>query len=278
MKYLSIAALAFSSASSFASTADEAFKAGQFVQAATTARSDCLAQIEQMKTRRAPAEELSALKQQASDACALAARATLTVAAYQATNRTQAEKLISVAIADANKALEQTPNHVEATLQGAIALGYSAKLQQSPGIAKEAKKQMDLALQLAPNNGFATIALAGWNGESVADIGSFLAGTVLGAKKETAIKYYEQSLKLDPASPSFPVFYAFNLYRLDDKKYAARVTQLLGMAMTLKARDGFEAMNITHAKDVLSALKSGDSKRATMLIKHYQPFGAILKK
>jgi tetratricopeptide (TPR) repeat protein len=278
MKYLIAAAYIFSSGSALASAADEAFKAGQFAQSAIAARTDCAAQIEQMKVMQITADGLSAIKRRASDACALAARATLTVAAYQTNNRAQAEKLISTAITDANTALAQTPNHVEATLQGAIALGYSAKLVQSPGIAKEAKKLMDRAVQLAPNNGFAAIALAGWNGESVADIGSFLAGTVLGAKKEAAIKYYEQALKLDPASPSFPVFYAFNLYRLDDKKYAARVTQLLGTAVTLKPRDGFEAMNIAHARDVLSALKSGDSKRAKALIKQYQPFGVLLKK
>jgi tetratricopeptide (TPR) repeat protein len=278
MKFLIAAACIFSSGSALASTADEAFKAGQFAQAASSARTDCARQIEQMKVIQITQDGLSAIKRRASDACALAARATLTVAAYQTNNRAQAEKLISTAITDANTALAQTPNHVEATLQGAIALGYSAKLAQSPGIAKEAKKLMDRAVQLAPNNGFAAIALAGWNGESVADIGSFLAGTVLGAKKETAIKYYEQALKLDPASPSFPVFYAFNLYRLDDKKYAARVTQLLGTAVTLKPRDGFEAMNIAHARDVLSALKSGDSKRAKTLIKQYQPFGVLLKK
>jgi hypothetical protein len=101
---------------------------------------------------------------------------------------------------------------------------------------------------------------------------------VLGAKKETAFRYYEQALKLDPASPSFPVFYAFNLYRLDDKKYAGRVTQLLTSAIALQPRDGFETMNISHARDVLAALKSGDGMRAKSLIKQYQPFGVLLKK
>jgi DNA-binding GntR family transcriptional regulator len=48
--------------------------------------------------------------------------------------------------------------------------------------------------------------------------------------------------------------------------------------VTLKPRDGFEAMAITHARDVLAALKSGDSKRAKALIKQYQPFGVLLKK
>lgn len=262
----------------WASPAEDAFKAGQFAQSASAARAECTDQIEMMKRIRVTADALAAIKTHAADACALAARATLTIAAYQTNDRAKAEALIDQALGDAAMALAQHTDHVEGTLQTAVALGYRAKLRQSPGIAKDAKKYMDRALQLAPGNGFAAIALAGWNGESVADIGSFLAGTVLGAKKDVAIKYYEQALKLDAASPSFPVFYAFNLYRLDDSKYAAKVTQLLSTAITLKPRDGFEVLNIAHARDVLTALKSGDRARAKALIKQYQPFGVLLKK
>ncbi len=261
-----------------ATPAQDAFIAGNFAQAAPLARKACAETIDTLKLIKATAEVIDRMKLEAADNCALAARATLTVAAYQTNDRPRAEQLISVAMADADKALAQSPNHVEATLQSAVALGYRAKLRQSPGIAKDAKKYMDRALQLAPENAFASIALAGWNGESVADIGSFLAGTVLGAKKDTAIKYYEQALKLDPTSPTFPIFYAFNLYRLDNSKYTGKVTQLLTGAVSLKARDGFEAMNISHARDVLAALKTGDSTRTKALIKQYQPFGVLLKK
>jgi prophage DNA circulation protein len=182
MKILPFLTLCFNTTTALATPAGDAFKAGKFAEAAVAARTECAKQIDIQKVIKATPEAIAALRGQAADQCALAARATLTVAAYQTSDRTKAEALISTAMTDANRALEQVPNHVEATLQNAIALGYRAKLNQSPGIAKEAKKLMDRALQLAPNNGFAAIALAGWNGESVADIGSFLAGTVLGAK------------------------------------------------------------------------------------------------
>ncbi len=261
-----------------ATPAQEAFTTGNFAQAAPLARKACADTLDMLTLIKASADVINRMKTEAADNCALAARATLTVAAYQTQDRPRAEQLISLAIVDANRALGQSPNHVEATLQGAIALGYSAKLDQSPSVAKKSKVLMDRALQLAPDNAFASIALAGWNGESIADIGSFLAGTVLGAKKETAFRYYEQALKQDSLSPTFPVFYAFNLYRLDDKKYAARVTQLLTQAVTLKPRDGFEAMNISHARDVLAAITAGDRPRTRALIQQYQPFGALLKK
>jgi tetratricopeptide (TPR) repeat protein len=278
MKRIILLTAVFLSGPAWATPAEDMFKAGQFAQAATLAKQECDSQINMMKVIRATADAIAVIKGQAANACALAARATLTVAAYQTSDRTKAESLIDVAMADANVALAQNPNHVEGTLQSAVALGYRAKLRQSPGIAKDAKKFMERALALAPQNSFASLSLAGWNGESVADIGSFLAGTVLGAKKETAVKYYEQALKLDPASPTIPVFYAFNLYRLDNEKYTGKITQLLTTAVALKPRDGFEAMNITHAREVLTTLQSRDGKRAKALIKQYQPFGVLLKK
>jgi tetratricopeptide (TPR) repeat protein len=276
-KYLALSLLLTASPAR-ATPAEEAFKAGQFAQAASLARANCLEQIDQLKKIEATADATLKIKNTAAGACALAARATLTVAAYQTNDRARADALINTAYADTQIALAQIPNHIEGTLQTAVALGYRAKLAQSPGIAKDAKKYMERAITLAPNNAFASLALAGWNGEAVADIGSFIASTVLGAKKDNAIKYYEQALKLDPASPTVPVLYAFNLYRLDANKYTARVTQLLTQAITLKPRDGFEVMNINNAREILTSLQSKDEKRTTALIKRLQPFGAVLKK
>ncbi len=278
MKKIIAIGLLVAANSVYASSAEDAFKAGQFSQSASLARATCSSQIERQTLIRATQEAIAAIRLTAADACALAARATLAVAAYQTNDRVKAENLIELALADTQKALTQIPNHVEGTLQTAVALGYAAKLAQSPGIAKDAKKYMERAIQLAPNNAFASLALAGWNGEAVADIGSFIAGTVLGAKKETAYKYYEQALKLDAASPTVPVLYAFNLYRLDAKKYTPRVTQLLSTAVSLKPRDGFEVLNISHANDVLASISAKDAKRTMMLIKRHQPFGAVLKK
>jgi tetratricopeptide (TPR) repeat protein len=268
----------FASATASATPADDAFKAGQFSQSANLARADCTGQIDQLKRIEATAEATAKIKSAAADSCALAARATLTVAAYQTGDRAQAETMIDLAQADAARALGQNPNHIEGTLQTAVAMGYRAKLRQSPSLAKQAKLQMERALALAPANGFANMALASWNGEAIADIGSFVAGTVLGAKKEQAFQYYEKALQLDSASPVFPIFYAFNLYRLDGEKFTPRVTQLLTTAIALKPRDGFETLNITHAREVLASLKLNDAKRTIALIRKYQPFGAVLAK
>jgi tetratricopeptide (TPR) repeat protein len=210
------------------------------------------------------------------DGDALAARAALTVAAFEASDRPRAESLIDQAMKDANRALSRQATHVEATLQLAIATGYRAKLRQSPMLARQARKLMEQAMARAPGNAFAWAALGGWHGESVADLGGFIAGTVLGAKKAEAFRYYDGALERDPSSPTIHTFYAFNLVRLDEKAYSKRIKNLLTRAVALKPRDGFEQLISNQARDVLTALLAGETRRATVLTNLYQPFGKIL--
>ncbi|MEX6724652.1 hypothetical protein [Parapedomonas caeni] len=209
------------------------------------------------------------------DALALAARATLAVAAFEAPTKARAEALIRTAIADAERALQQEPRQHEAQLQRAIAKGYLAKLGNSPKLGREARRLMDQALRQAPDNALAWAALGGWHGESVATLGGFLAGSLLGARESEGIRHYEEALRRDPASPTFPTFFAFTLARLDDDNWP-RVRTLLERAGKLPPRDGFEALMAAQARDVLAALNARETKRAKVLILRYQPFGQFL--
>jgi len=215
----------------------------------------------------------AARQQDSANAAALAARATLVVAAYQSDTRAEAESLIDQAMRDARLALARQPDHVEGLLQLAIATGYRAKLHRAPGQAREARTLMERAMALDPDNAFAWAALGGWHGETVATLGGFLAGLTLGARKAEALRYYEGALMRDPASPSFPTFYAFNLIRLKDKAQRTRITALLQDAAGLEPRDGFERLLRQQAREVLAALLAGQVDKARTLADIYQPFG-----
>lgn len=204
---------------------------------------------------------------------ALAARALLVVAAYETPSRLLAERQIDIAISDAERARRRDPANIEALLQQAIGLGYKAKLNQSPALAKDARKLMDLAYARAPDNAFAAALLGGWHGESVADLGAFLAGTVLGAKRSEALRFYQEAIRKDPASPTFLTFYAFTLVKLNSGRNGAEARRLLEQAKSLTPRDGFERMMQTHGAAVLTALVAGNGKRALQLVKTYEPFG-----
>lgn len=236
----------------WAEDADALFRQGAFAQAVTAGR---------------------AMNSAHGDA--LAARSMLAIAAYRTSSKAQAQQQIEQAILDARRALSRDPANIEGMLQLAIGMGYKAKLARSPGLAKDARRVMDKVYAAAPGNPFASAVLAGWHGEAVADLGKFIAGSVLGAKLPEARRLYEEAIARDPASPTFPAFYAFNLIRLDEKANRAQAMALLQQASRLPARDGFEAMMREHAADVLQAMKSGEPKRVLALVKAYQPFGGV---
>ncbi len=208
----------------------------------------------------------------------LAARATLTRAAYFTADRQQAEALIEAALVDARRGQGRDATLLEPLLQEGVALGYRAKLRQSPKIAKLARKIFDRSFALDSKSGFAAISLAAWNGEPVADIGSFLSRTVLGATQENAIKYYELALQLDAKNPAFPIFYAFNLYRINAEKHGAKAKALLEAAVKLKAEDAFQASLQKSAQEVLAVMQAGNARATSRLIRLRQPFGQILVK
>ncbi len=209
---------------------------------------------------------------------ALAARATLTRAAHFIADRAQAEALIETALADARRGQARDAKLLEPVLQEGIALGYRAKLQQSPKVAKLAKMLFDKSFAMAPRDAFAALSLGAWNGEPIADLGGFISRTVLGAKEDQALYHYELAQKLAPQNPVIPIFYAFNIYRIDAKKYGARARQLLETALKLKAEDAYGAYMQKNARAVLSAMQSEDAKTTTRLIRLTQPFGQILVK
>ena len=239
----------------FAMSASELFAAGKYEAAAQEAR-----------------------KLGSAEGDALAARATLTIAAYQAIDRARAESLIDQAIADAKRGEARDAASIAPLLQEAVALGYRAKLQQSPKQAKRAKAIMLKARQMAPNDPIAIYALGAWHGEPIADLGSFIARTVLGAKLEEAMQLYDKAMQLDPANTAFPVFTAFNLYRIDPKLHGRKAMALLEQSQRIKPRDAFEAMIQARGKEVLTTMAGKDSKATALLIRRLQPFGAILAK
>ena len=75
-----------------------------------------------------------------SGALVLAARAELSMAAFDSRTKDDAEVRLARARALANQALVKEPGNVTALVQKGIAVGYDAQLRSSPGGAKEARR------------------------------------------------------------------------------------------------------------------------------------------
>lgn len=247
-----LVALALAAAPAAAETAAGFFRDGRFDQAAA-----------------------AGLKENTPESLVIAGRSLMNEAAYEARDRATADRLLSQSLAAFDRALALRPGDQAATLQKGIATGYVAKLARSPGGARAARRLMEAARAKDPNDGLAAAAIGGWHGESIATLGSFIAGTVLGARRGEAIKGFDAALRLDPKSPVHPVFYAFMLLGLDGANAAPRATELLRRAEVLPARDGFEALMKRQAAQVLPLLARGDVRGAQATVKRLQPFGML---
>ncbi len=161
----------------------------------------------------------------------LSGRAQLAIAGYQTTDTTRALAIVTAAESDFDKALARDPANVPAQLQKAVAIAYRAQLTRGIGLAKETRRRFETIRTAHPDNSLVWGALGGWHGGAVATVGSFLAGSALGAKKSEMERCYAQALKLAPGLPSTRVFFAITLLDLD----AGNATRAAGLLKGWKA-------------------------------------------
>lgn len=203
-----------------------------------------------------------------------AGRARLQVASYSVADKAQAMTMIKAALADFDAALAKAPNDVDIQLNRAIAQGYIAKLDRSPSGAKAMRKALDAILARHPDNALAWAALGGWNGGAIATLGSFIAGTVIGASKKGMVQGFDKAMAFDPQNPAHPVYYALTLLDIDTGN-AAQSKALLTRASPLPARDSFEGLLQEGGAKVLVLLNAGDIKGAQALARRSMPFGTV---
>jgi hypothetical protein len=208
------------------------------------------------------------------DSLILAGRATLSIAGYQTSDKARALALVAEAEADFDKALARAPGNAEAQLQKAVAIGYRAQLTRGIGLAKDVRRRFEAIRTAHPDNSLAWSALGGWHGGAIATVGSFLAGTALGAKKAEMERCYAQALKLAPAQPSTRTFFAITLLDLDEDN-APRAAALLKGIERLPAEDGFEALLKRQGIELAAALAKGDAKAAQATARRLKAFARI---
>lgn len=233
-----------------AMTSAEAFRAGNFAAAAK-----------------------AGLAERSPESLVLACRSYALSGAYQTSDKAAARALLNQAVAACDAALKARPGDPDATLQRGIAVGYIAKMDRSPGGAKEARRAFETVLVKRPNDPHALAAMGGWHGESVATLGGFLAGTVLGAKKGEAVKFFDRAVAAS-SDPVVSTFYASTLLALDEDN-APRARQLLERAVAARGGDGYELMMQRHAREILVAMAKGGAAAAQEAAARLGPLGTL---
>jgi hypothetical protein len=204
----------------------------------------------------------------------LAGRAQLIQAAYGTSDKARAMDLIAAAERDFDAATQKSPGNLDAQFQKSVAIGYRAKLTKSPGLGKDSRKGFEAYRTARPNDALGWAAVAGWHGGAIATLGSFMASTVLGAKKAEVESGFARAIKLDPTNPVHRVFHAQTLLDLDTDNALKAAATLQGIGQ-LPAHDGYEAMMRAQGVQIAAALKAGDVKAAQGLSRRLAAFGAL---
>ena len=205
----------------------------------------------------------------------LSGRAGLAIAGYQTTDKARALAIVAAAEGDFDKALARDPASVPAQLQKAVAIAYRAQLTRGIALAKETRRRFETIRAAHPDNSLVWGALGGWHGGAVATVGSFLAGTALGAKKSEMERCYAQALKLAPGLPSTRVFFAITLLDLDAGN-SARAAGLLKGLENLPTQDGFETLLKRQGLELASVLATGDATAAQATARKLKAFSRIV--
>lgn len=211
------------------------------------------------------------------DGLYVAGRAASTLAAYEAPDKARARALLKEAQAHFAAALALKPEAGKAwaiRLQKAIAAGYVAKLDNSPGAAKAVRREFEAVIAARPKDVIALAAMGGWHGEAVATLGKFIAGTVLGARERDAIAWFERAMATEGADPVVPVFYASTLLNLSAGN-ADKAKMLLVRAAKGRAGDGFDRLVQDNGAAILKHLQSGDVSAARATAARLSPLGTL---
>ncbi|HYZ26883.1 MAG TPA: hypothetical protein VE592_10505 [Geminicoccaceae bacterium] len=196
----------------------------------------------------------------------LASKATLVQAAYLSPD-TEKQALFELAAADARQALALEPDHVDAHLQLAIALGQLAELKNPisahvGGYAEEGKALLDQALLLDPDNEWAQALLGMWHLRVVHHAGAALAGQLYGASRETGVGLCLQAIGGARSALALKYGCAAVLVELDFDQFEDTAERTLAAVKDAAARDAAENLVQAEATRLLDELKSGAFERS----------------
>lgn len=166
---------------------------------------------------------------------------------------------IEAALADARRALDTNPEHLEGNLQAAISIGYRGKLTRSMGDAWAGKKYIDTALLHHPDSAWAKAVLGGWNGEVVMEAGRFFAGMLFGAKRKRAVQHFRAGLAIEPENIAIRTGFAITLLRFNRSRFTTEAMELLAGTIALAAENApgnaLDEILVGQSRELLQALQ-----------------------
>lgn len=179
----------------------------------------------------------------------------------------------------AKKAIAADPKQAEGYIFYAVALGLDSHIigtmsALNRGYGSLAKKEIDTAVQLAPNNGRALGTLGGWNLEVVRGAGSMLASMSYGASASKGIDAFNKAIAADPKDIVLHYQYALSMAGLDADEYHDQIMKQLTAAANGTPASAYDELSQKRATELLDLLKAGKSDAFDAKVKTYQGFPA----
>jgi tetratricopeptide (TPR) repeat protein len=144
------------------------------------------------------------------------------------------------------------PNNPSAWYWQAYALGrygqsISVAKALAQGLGAKVKHALETTIKLAPRHADAHIALGTFHAEVIDKVGKLL-GKTQGADGPTALRMFQQALKLNPASAIARVEYANGLVMLEGDKRMKDAEALYAEAAASTPMDAMERLDVEMAK------------------------------
>jgi hypothetical protein len=162
-------------------------------------------------------------------------------------------------------ALARDPDHVDAHLQLAMALGHLAELQDPlsahvNGYAKSGKALIDQALALDPGSQWARALLGIWHLRIVQRAGDALGQSLYGASRESGRELCRDAMTGTHGALALKYGCAVALVELDPHEFAASARQTFAAIKEAPARDAADRLVQGEAERMLDKLKSTASR------------------
>lgn len=149
------------------------------------------------------------------------------------------------------------PEIVSAHYAYAYAMGrYSQTISVAKalaqGVGSKVKATLETVVRLEPRHADALVALGLFHAEIIDKVGPLIGNMTFGAKRDSSLKLFQQSLLLAPRSPIAIVEYANALMMLDGDRRTDEVTQLYKKAAAIEPMDAKEYLEVRLAQEGLS--------------------------
>lgn len=160
----------------------------------------------------------------------------------------------------AERALAHTqsaPGHANAWYCYGYALqhysqGISVAKALAQGLGNKVKHSLERAIALSPRHADARIALGAFHAEVIDKVGPLIGGMTYGAKKDMALRLFQEALQLQPASALGRTEYANALIMLEGEIRMAEATILYEQAARATPLDAVQYLAIEMAQTELA--------------------------